>query len=225
MSDETIRDIFRQVNVFVAFSDIKHISNDHWDLVFTTERLVFVKADERRKFGMGGGLITCLLGAALEKYQQATKDRKLDLEMINALIENELAVVAYPKEIKCVINQLKKSTTDHMLWMDTSCRAAFEGTFLFKNERRNGFLAFNLGMSKKEARKLIEDNFAVKAIVSDEKITKEWNLESRSAYEKAFGIEPTLSDLQEIGLKYGLSRERVDQILAERERRINKEKT
>lgn len=175
MGEERIRDISRQVSVTTVFKDGSLIENDEWDIIFTTERLILVKTQPRSKIPLVGGVATILLLAAFEKYQQITKDRKLDIDMINALIKNDLAIFAYPNALKkCTINKRKVPTWKKLPLISVftqeefldGCGIIFEGSFEFKGETKEGIISYLTGQSQSRAKKYIEDNLAIQATMT-----------------------------------------------------------
>ena len=140
-------------------------------MVLTNERLILVRTALRARgvINPSRGLAPALLMAAFEKYQQMTKDKRIDLDILHSLVADGLAIAASVTDIgKIIIAQEKLS-----FWVDglqTSCRVVIQGEFVYKNEKLKGFIGFLSGRGKTDTKKDIEQNFPVKAIVLDEKI-------------------------------------------------------
>lgn len=113
-SIERTRDIWRQKDIRTFFRQHEPAASpigNLVDVVFTTKRIVFVKADRQpdvsRLYAFGA--VGALAGAVINKYHSITKNRELDLEMVDQLIENGLAMAAFSKDIACEIQEEKKS--------------------------------------------------------------------------------------------------------------------
>jgi len=175
MGEERIRDISRQESMLIVFKDGSLTDDNKWDIIFTTERLILVKTQPRRQIPSVYGLVPILLFKAVEKYQQITKDRKLDIDMINALIKNDLAITTHPNALqKCTINKRKVPTWKKLPcisfftneeFMD-GCTIIFEGSFQFKGETKEGIISYAIGLSQSRAKKYIEDNLAIQATMA-----------------------------------------------------------
>lgn len=143
-----------------------------YDLVLTNERLIVVRATFRNRGVMFGGLVPALLMASFEKYQELTKDRKIDLDIISSLVTDGVAIVGGVKDIgKIVIAQEKLSFFESAIggW-NAVCRVVIQGEFLYKNDRTKGIIGFHSERGKNDTRKAMEKHFPVKATVLDEKV-------------------------------------------------------
>lgn len=155
-----------------------------YDMVITKERIIVVRTTFRRSVvatvGVSAAMVlgapaAFLLGKALEKYEELTKDRKLDLDIIDSLISNGVAIAGNAKDIeKVVIAEEKLSFWEaHVLDLRSTLRVVVKGEFLYKSDKLKGFIAFTSGRGKKDTNKLFENNFPVRVIVLDEKVDKD----------------------------------------------------
>jgi len=142
-----------------------------YDTVFTNQRLILVRAAYRTSLGTGSyGLIPYLLRVTFDKYQELTKDQKIDLDVIQSLIVNGAAIAVSSAEIeKIIIAEEKK----HFWEGGESSRIIIKGNFLYETEKRKGFLGFHSGVGKKENKKFFEKNLGVTATLYEEKIDKD----------------------------------------------------
>ena len=166
---EKIRDIWRQQSIETVFAetmDVSPIGRDV-DLVFTTSRLVAVATEKRKQspswvYGAAAGplglLATGTVAALWSAYQNATKDKRLDSEMLDLLIKNGLALGAYVEGLICEVNQYKKSLFDYIsIVPDTDSRIALYGKFAFQESLLQGAIWQIQNYSAKKAKRKIEN--------------------------------------------------------------------
>jgi hypothetical protein len=145
-----------------------------YDMVFTSNRLVIVGANPRKRFdpALLFGIAGFALPAALEKYQQLTKDKKIDLNIIDDLTENRAAIYTTVEKIeKIIIAEEKFSFWGRVAKGSTPlCRIIVKGEFVYNNQNQSGFIAFTGEDSKKGIKKMIQKNINIQATLLPEKV-------------------------------------------------------
>ena len=143
-----------------------------YDMVLTNNRIALIGATPRKSFepNVLFGIPGIVLPMAMEKYQQLTKDKKIDLNVIEQLVDNKAAVYVEIENIeKIIIAEEKLSFFERTMkgfGCPSGCRIIIKGQFHYDNKVMEGFIAFNGDNSKKDTRKLIEKNVDIKAFVA-----------------------------------------------------------
>jgi hypothetical protein len=139
-----------------------------YDMVFTNNRIVLVATTPREKFnpnwqstgifGLFGVTLSAAL-SALEKYQQLTKDKKIDLNIIDQLIENRVAIYIAVDNIKKIIIAEEKISFAEGFFRRKAFRVIISGNFNYNETIQNGFFCFfSEGNKINETKKMIEKN-------------------------------------------------------------------
>jgi hypothetical protein len=151
-----------------------------YDMVFTNNRIVLVATTPREKFnpnpaagifGLFGITLGTALPAALEKYQQLTKDKKIDLNIIDQLIENRAAIYIDVDNIKKIIIAEEKISFAEGFFRRKAFRVIISGNFNYNKTIQNGFLCFfSEGNKINETKKMIEKNINFQTTLASEKV-------------------------------------------------------
>lgn len=138
-----------------------------YDMVFTNNRLVIVGASPRKRYNPFPllGIAGIALPMAFEKYQQLTKDKKIDLNIIDNLTQNRAAIYTTVKLIETIIIAEEKFSFWGRFAQGSSplCRIIIKGEFIYNNQSQSGFIAFTGEDSKKGIKKMIEKNINIQA--------------------------------------------------------------
>jgi hypothetical protein len=138
-----------------------------YDMVFTSDRIVIVGANPRKRFDPVPliGIAGVALPMALEKYQQLTKDKKIDLNIIDDLTENRAAIYSTVELIERIIIAEEKFSFWGRFAQGSSplSRIIVKGEFVSNNQSQSGFIAFTGEDSKKGIKKMIEKNINIQA--------------------------------------------------------------
>lgn len=183
---ESIRKIMRQQeSLYIEFPASNDGAMTHWpifDAVFTNMRVVFIQADERNYSPLAAagavlGLAGFTLMKAYEKYQAFKQDQKLDLEVLEPLLENAVALSIEPSDInKIVVAQVKIPFWAKAVSMGDIKFSwiIIDGKVRLSNEKLSCILGFMVEESKKSAAEYVEKNFFKKPFLIQEKIDKKW---------------------------------------------------
>jgi hypothetical protein len=177
---ETIREIWRQQSIGTVFKehmDISPIGADV-DLIFTTNRLVAVIAEKREKstswvYGSMAGPIGLMASGAIaalwETYQSATKDRKIDSQALDLLVQNGLAMSANASDLVCEIYPYKKAFSDYLTIIpDTKSMVSFYGKFSFRDTSLDGAIYQIKHLAHTKARHTIQNLLPIKVEVGEQ---------------------------------------------------------
>jgi len=169
-SAESIRDIQRQIRVYVTLVESGSESAYTTDIVYTSSRIVVLPTDDREVFaGRGVGIGGTLVADALELYQRATKDRKLDVPMLERLVANDLAIVVEPARVReCSIQKWKKDWFQYLMMEDTESRMQFNGSFMVFGKEAPAKVSWTVIATPTAAKKRIEDRLPVRATIVQE---------------------------------------------------------
>lgn len=184
---ERIRDIWRQKDILTSFRQHEPAASpigNLVDVVFTTRRIVFVRADKQPDVSRldAFGAVGALASAVINKCHSITKNRALDLEVVDQLIANGLAMAALSNDIACEIQEEKKSLWELNMfsWAERESWVTFWGLFTFQDSQLQSSFSFKESASTKNTKKKIQDNFPIRAIIAEEKLPlealfKKWN--------------------------------------------------
>lgn len=164
---EGIRDTQRQIRVYVTLADTGSESAYTTDIIYTSNRIVILPTEDRQVYaGRGVGITGTLVADALELYQRATKDRKLDIPLLERLIANGLAIVVDPARIReCSIQKWKKDWFQYLMMEDTESRMQFSGTFIVLGKEALAKVSWTVIATPTAAKKRIEDRLPVTATI------------------------------------------------------------
>lgn len=118
-----------------------------FDLVFTTERLVFVTAelqqDTTGQWVLGGAIagpvgiaVVGGIGALWNTYKAARDRRKIDATMLDSMIGNGIAISAGLDGLSCEVNPLKRT----YFAIRENCVVTFSGEFRYRDIALHGAL-------------------------------------------------------------------------------------
>lgn len=160
----------------VRYSNLQFKGWGMYDMVITSNRILIIPADVRKKgvpiaaFGITGLIIV----EAFEKYQQLTKDKKIDLNVISDLCENGLAVYIDKENIEKIIVAEEEISLLEKFMMSgifpSISRVIIKGGFRYKDKIINGFIGFTGETNKKSAAKIISKNIDSSITIVDEKV-------------------------------------------------------
>jgi hypothetical protein len=143
-----------------------------YDLLYTDKRLVLVCAppkgvDPLLIFGVAGLTIS----TAYKTYQLSKKTKKINVDHMNTLVENGLAMYT-AKELRPEVIIAKEKQSILGLWSQTSSisRVVVKGRFIYQKTELNGFIGFSNAANEKLTRRQIEQTGITAVTVLENKV-------------------------------------------------------
>lgn len=150
------------------------------DVVFTSKKIFFVTAEEISKSGtlLVGGAIGVALAQAVVDVRMKLKERRLDADDLETLVENGVALSILTKHVACKVIEMKKDLFDRFSINSTRTWALFEGPFELGNDVIDGRVSIELMYSREKTRRKIENVSPIKVT----EIAKKFPLEELLEY-------------------------------------------
>lgn len=158
----------------IRYSNLQFKGWGMYDMVFTAKRIILVPANPRTKAPIAFfSLLGVALTNAFEKYQQFTKDKKIDLGIIDELVLGGAAIYTTINDIDKIIVAEERLSFGELFaygWFSHQSRIIVEGNFYYREQKQKGFIGFTSEASKKDVKNLIEKNILAKVITIDDKV-------------------------------------------------------
>jgi hypothetical protein len=159
----------------VRYSNLQFKGWGMYDLVITNNRIVIIPSNIRKKGGLTHvfGFAGVIINQAFDKYQELTKDKKIDLSVINDLCENGLAIYVDKENLmKIIIAEEKIGFSEKLVYgmFSSFSRIIIRGSFRYKNNNINGFVGFINRIDIKDSAKIISKNIDFPITIIKEKV-------------------------------------------------------